>query len=167
MTSTEMLKSGANNCDGSCVSYCKKCYMREYYKKNRTDLLQAMQNYSAVYSVRRRELNTKRIRANRERTMCNAARFRAKERGIPFDIEASDIFIPPVCPLIGIPLIHSEGAGSSGPNSPSLDRINPERGYVKGNVWVISKRANVMKNDATLEELEMLVANLRKKVESK
>jgi hypothetical protein len=35
---------------------------------------------------------------------------------------------------------------------------------VKGNVWVVSFKANSMKRDATLEELEMLVENLRRKV---
>jgi hypothetical protein len=41
----------------------------------------------------------------------------------------------------------------SGVLSPSLDRIKPELGYVPGNIQVISARANVMKNDATPEEL--------------
>lgn len=50
-------------------------------------------------------------------------------------------------------------------NSPTIDRINPKLGYIKGNVWVISNKANRFKNDATLEELELLVANLRRKLE--
>jgi hypothetical protein len=48
------------------------------------------------------------------------------------------------------------------PNSPSLDKIIPSKGYIKGNVWVISNRANTLKNDASLQELELLVENLKK-----
>lgn len=42
--------------------------------------------------------------------------------------------------------------------------IDSSKGYIKGNVWVVSKRANTIKNNATLEELELLVANLRNKI---
>jgi hypothetical protein len=60
------------------------------------------------------------------------------------------------CPLLGTPLFY--GNGKMGPNSPTLDRIEPAKGYVPGNVWVISQRANVIKNDATVVEL-FLIAN--------
>jgi hypothetical protein len=46
-------------------------------------------------------------------------------------------------------------------NSPSLDKIIPSLGYVRGNVQVISQRANSIKRDATLAELELLVQNMR------
>jgi len=88
------------------------------------------------------------------------ARRRAKAKGLPFDLSREDIEIPAVCPLLGIPLASSEGA--PGPNSPSLDRKIPHLGYVKGNVWVISHRANSMKLDATIEEIELLATNLRR-----
>lgn len=91
-------------------------------------------------------------------SMLIAAKCRAKERGLPFDIELKDIIIPNICPLLSIPLIKSK---SWSPNCPSLDRIIPSLGYVKGNVWVISGKANVMKSDATLEEMELLVKNWR------
>ena len=40
--------------------------------------------------------------------------------------------------------------------SPSLDRIIPEKGYVKGNIIVVSLKANTMKNNATIEEIKNL-----------
>jgi hypothetical protein len=59
-----------------------------------------------------------------------------------------------VCPILGIPLfVKGEVAG---PNSPSLDKIIPELGYIKGNRWVISYRVNAMKNDANLDEIILL-----------
>ena len=86
------------------------------------------------------------------------AKKRAKEDGVPFSIEAHHVVIPDFCPLLGIPLQRATGFRSAG--SPSLDRILPELGYVPGNVWVISYRANQIKNDATLDELRSIVAGL-------
>jgi hypothetical protein len=45
------------------------------------------------------------------------------------------------------------GAGRVHDGSPTLDRIDNAKGYVKGNVCVISKKANTMKNNATPEEV--------------
>ena len=45
-------------------------------------------------------------------------------------------------------------------NSPSLDRIDSSKGYTPDNVWVISRRANIIKHDATLEELLLISKNL-------
>ena len=80
------------------------------------------------------------------------ARARAREAGVPFTIGVEDIVIPTHCPILGIPLFRTKGRGG-GDNSPSLDRIEPERGYVPGNVIVISNRANRLKSDATVKEL--------------
>lgn len=88
---------------------------------------------------------------------------RAKRLGIPFDLERTDISIPDFCPVLGIELIYRGGVGSGyHANSPSLDRIKPSLGYVKGNVRVISARANLLKNDASVEELERVLDDLRK-----
>jgi hypothetical protein len=83
--------------------------------------------------------------------MWSRAKYRAKQKGLEFNITKEDIVIPDTCPLLGIPM-----------QSASLDRIDPSKGYIKGNVWVISNRANTLKNDATLSELKTLVENLTK-----
>lgn len=93
--------------------------------------------------------------------MIKTARKRAKDRNIPFAIEADYLrsIIPSHCPIFGTPLEWSiyRGLGHRPlPNSPSLDRIDPDKGYVKGNVWIISNRANTIKNDATHEELKLV-----------
>ena len=92
--------------------------------------------------------------------MWGSAKRRAKDKNLPFNISVEDIRIPKRCPLLGLKLFPNVG-GSSAPNSPTLDRIIPKLGYVKGNVRVISNKANLMKQDATLEELEKLVSALR------
>lgn len=90
------------------------------------------------------------------------ARRRAKAQGIPCTIRVEDISIPATCPVLGIPLYPS-GNGSPGPNSPSLDKIRPAEGYVAGNIRVISHRANLLKNSATLAELELVLQDARLK----
>jgi hypothetical protein len=58
-----------------------------------------------------------------------------------------------MCPVLGIPLFRNRGAKGQGPNSPSLDRIVPQLGYIKGNVIVMSSLANRIKNDSTPEQV--------------
>ncbi len=83
----------------------------------------------------------------------------AKRLGVPFNLTYGDLPIPEVCPLLGIPLVMFGGKITA--NSASVDRKDPSKGYVKGNVWVISYKANSMKQNASLEDLETLVRNLR------
>ena len=97
-----------------------------------------------------------------EYKMFNSARVRARLRGVAFDIELTDVVIPEYCPLLNIPL--SVGDGQAHDGSPSLDRIDNTKGYIKGNVWVISRRANTIKSVASLEELESIALNLKEKM---
>lgn len=85
------------------------------------------------------------------------ARRRAKERGIPFSISAEDVVVPDKCPVLGLTLEISGGNHAS-ELSPTLDRIENVLGYVKGNVLVISWRANRLKSNATIEELQLIAA---------
>lgn len=96
---------------------------------------------------------------NREKSLCLSARNRSRIQNIPFDLTPEDIIIPDVCPVLGIPMEFAEGKRTDG--TPSLDKIVKELGYVRGNVAVISWRANRLKNDATLEELEKLTEYTR------
>jgi hypothetical protein len=66
-----------------------------------------------------------------------------------------------VCPILGIPIIKQKGRFKA--NSPSLDRVNNKKGYVKGNVQVISWQANMLKGEhMTLEIARNFVAYLEK-----
>jgi hypothetical protein len=68
---------------------------------------------------------------------------------VPFNLVIDDIIIPKTCPILGIPL--KSGKKNHLPSSPSLDRIVPNLGYVRGNICVISYKANQMKSDLTKE----------------
>lgn len=96
--------------------------------------------------------------------LLSGARTRAKRRGLPFDIGPEDIPIPPHCPVLGVPLVSRAGTGERRryQDSPSLDRIDNALGYVRGNVIVVSLRANRIKVDATVEELERVAKFYRR-----
>ena len=106
--------------------------------------------------------NRQRRYDNRERYMWYHLRRRALKKGILFAIEESDIVIPTTCPVLGIPILRDEGAPRD--NLPSLDRIIPALGYVRGNIAVISMRANQLKNAATLDELTLIRDWLAKQI---
>jgi len=92
------------------------------------------------------------------------AKKRAKQDGLPFLLMPADIQIPDLCPVFGTPLIQGTGKGPS-PMSPSLDKIIPALGYVPGNVRIMSHKANVMKNDATPEQLLAFANWVQKTIE--
>lgn len=110
------------------------------YTENREQVLAEKNAFNAAHP----EVNMF-YGAKRRATMCN----------VPFDIETSDIVIPKVCPALGIPLIKNTGPKAKVKyNSPTLDRAQPKLGYVKGNINVISMRANSMKGQKSLEDLK-------------
>lgn len=83
---------------------------------------------------------------------------RARKAGRPFAL-TEDVIIDmltetKVCPVLGIPLSHAVGRARD--DSPSFDCFYPEFGYVPGNVFVMSRRANTIKNNATLAEIQAL-----------
>ena len=86
-----------------------------------------------------------------EYRLWSKAKERAKEEGVPFKISPLDVIVPASCPVLGIPIY--PGIGKQTPNSPSLDKIIPQLGYVRGNIKVVSYRANTIKQNATAEEL--------------
>lgn len=72
-----------------------------------------------------------------------------------FNIKPEDIpEIPLFCPILNIELIRNINNFGPSDNSPSLDRIDTSKGYIIGNLKIISNRANRIKSDSTLEEIK-------------
>ncbi len=92
---------------------------------------------------------------NPARNMFNTVKSRAKREGIPFNLTIDDIVIPEFCPVLGIKLESAIMKGL-GPTlaSPSLDKLVPSRGYVKGNIAIISNLANMIKSAGTPEQVQ-------------
>lgn len=102
-------------------------------------------------------LTTHGMTGSAEQSMWAMAKIRAKRKGLRFDITIHDIVIPETCPMLRIPLIRATGKLND--NSPTLDRHEAEKGYVQGNVRVISYKANRAKNNLTLDEMKLMVEN--------
>lgn len=85
-------------------------------------------------------------------------RCRCKKKGVPFNLTVEDLQIPDVCPALGTPFVLGSGNRWRGDANPSIDRLRPELGYVKGNVKIISWRANNLKNNCTQARELRLVA---------
>lgn len=139
---------------------------REYAKAHREELKAWAKAYRISHPEWTRATQKRareKLKANKpEQSIWMEIKKRAKKRGILFDIEASDIIIPKFCPILGIEL--SFGVGTVHDASPSLDRIVPEKGYVKGNCFIISSKANRMKQENTLETLELLVKYIKERL---
>jgi len=150
------------------VSYCTDCRkylpITEFYvhnKKNRArkDILgQARGSYCKACA------NERFLKHDIRSKLLYAARNRARMKGFECNLTIDDIVVPEYCPVLGIKLEATVGKGRRNLNeldhSPSLDRIDNGKGYVKGNVMVISFRANNIKKDANLQELKALVRYL-------
>lgn len=86
------------------------------------------------------------------------AKGRAKAKGLEFSITESSFELPEFCPVFGTPLsLQNLTDGKRNGNSPSLDRVDPCKGYIEGNVQVISWRANDLKRNGSLEEFKAIV----------
>ena len=152
-------------------SSSKKEYLAIYYQANKEKIKEQSRLNSIKYqekwkdateeqkAERRKKCNeyaakTKPWQTRRKRRpeayLFNIAKQRSKKRGVEFSIEAEDLKMPEICPLLGIKLdSYSEHLDFH----PSIDRLDSSKGYVKGNVWIVSHRANRIKSNASAEEL--------------
>lgn len=129
-------------------SWCKKClrYGRlTWYQTNKKRILQHLKN---------------KRHTNPEYYLWKSARDRSLQNNLEFNIEVTDIKIPKYCPILGWKLTLNDGTLKG--NSPTLDRINNELGYVKGNIAVISHKANGMKNGLTLKLIYKIIKYIEK-----
>jgi hypothetical protein len=117
-----------------------KKYKRQCaYQKENTEILKERR-------LQQRINNPVKFILNNKRRQCKAL-------GVEFSLDESDVSpLPTVCPVLGIVLNYVVTSGRPEDNSPSIDRLNNNLGYVHGNVRVISNRANRLKSDGTKEE---------------
>jgi len=115
----------------------RKEYNKLYVEKNRDKVRESSDKWKAV---------------NWEQAMFCAARSNAKKMGREFSITIEDIIIPTHCPYLRV-LLTRELRREDRMYNPSIDRIDSSKGYIKGNIRIISNKANRMKSNLTEEEL--------------
>jgi hypothetical protein len=127
-------------------------YLKAYRAKNSTVLAARKK---ARYASNR-EAAVDYVKRNRERVLLSKSRTSARASGMEHNITLEDIVIPEFCPVLGIQL--DRNAWGRAANLPSLDRVDSTKGYIKGNVRVISWKANNLKCDITAAEA-LAIAN--------
>lgn len=138
-----------------------KEHIKERNKKWRSQNKDKMREYAANY--KRGDNPTYLAYADRhfQRGLWISVKHNATKAGLPFNLDETDIVIPERCPYLDIPLTKVYGQGHLDTNA-SVDKIIPELGYVKGNIQVISRKANRMKNNASIQELLTFSENIQK-----
>ena len=152
-------------------------YNKAYYQKNRVKRCwQERERYKnggkeqqAEYRIARLERyagyqRKRRLKFPRE-TLVDQAKYRAKKFNLPCDLTVEGLHWPTHCPILGLELDYNKtvpGSRKIRHSVPTLDRRTNALGYVLGNVFVISHRANRIKSDATAEELKAVLAYMER-----
>lgn len=123
----------------------KEVGRNQYYKHRDRNLKKAKQDYY------------QRKAGDQLKFMFERTKHKAKARGYEWLITMDDLTIPDFCCYLNIPLDSRDRD-----HQPSIDRIDNGKGYVAGNVVVCSWRANRLKKEMTLDELEMIASALRR-----
>lgn len=137
----------------------RQVYAANYYKKHIKKIKKRAKDWLSNNPERHRETADKWREANFETQLYSRAKASAKPRQLEFNIEISDVVIPEFCPYLGIKLTRHVNGGRQESNA-SLDRIDNTKGYIKGNVQVISSKANFMKRNASIEELKTFARSI-------
>jgi hypothetical protein len=132
---------------------------RQYYHDNKEKVLENVKSYRDANRPLIQQKGKEYYRRKLKNRLLNAARARARKYGYEFDLTVDDIIMPKYCPLLGIEMFVTESRKGKKHSSFSLDRIDSSKGYVKGNVWVISMMANSMKSDSNYEDFKKMADN--------
>jgi hypothetical protein len=141
---------------------CQKC--KEYLRENKFSLIDKTDSKKGRRS-NCKSCSAKKAKIERDRrkndwkykptlSMLNNSKQRAKNSNLEHTLVIEDIVIPDYCPVFGIKL--ETGNRKNHINAPSIDRIDNTKGYIKDNILIMSVKANILKKDATLDELIML-----------
>jgi len=143
-------------------------YQKQYYQNNKQIILKRSKDR---YKLKKDEILKQHKENHKKRSveslLLERARSRSKNNNLEFNIVKEDIIVPTYCPILGYELCRNIGKSAGSYCSPSIDRINPSKGYIKGNIQVISNKANLMKSNATEEELIQLAEWIIKYIKNK
>ena len=121
--------------------------MKSYYQRNKHKWFRTPEERRKTYLTEKATIQN----------LTDRARYRSRRDNREFNITKADVILPKKCPVLGVPIIL--GHKHFGP---SMDRVDNKKGYIKGNIRIISKRANTLKSDATREELKKIIEYIDK-----
>lgn len=147
----EAFNKDASKSDGL-YSSCRACYSK--YNKTKPKTRYQKDLHNKVTTKYRNKLRNN----YPEHLLYQTAKTSSLARNLAFDITVDDIVIPEFCPVLGIKL---DILAKKQFNSPSIDRVDNNLGYIKGNVRIISSKANIMKRDNTVETLEAILKYIK------
>jgi hypothetical protein len=135
---------------------CRTIKKFEDFRKNK--------NSAFGYSYFCKECDNQRIYTRDKRgVLLNAAKKRAKDHNLAYNLNLNDIVLPDKCPILGIELQFNTGKAKD--NSYSIDRIDNNKGYIKGNIQIISFKANTIKNNANFKEIELIYKYMKQRIQ--
>lgn len=115
---------------------------------------------------KRTSSSKKPINKSLESIICLRAKHNAKSKGLEFDLEESDIELPEYCPLLGVKLLYDIDDNQDYFYH-TIDRIDSTLGYIRGNIQIISRLANTMKSNATVDQLLTFATNVLEQYNTK
>lgn len=127
----------------------RKRYTKTHYWKHRARLLEERRQSRRENPAHFAAIKLKSETKDPIKYILKSSKYNAKKSGTEHTITTEDIVIPDVCPVFHTPFIRGT------PFALSIDRIDSSKGYVPGNIQIISRKANTMKNNATADELRM------------
>lgn len=125
--------------------------MNRYQAKYRKNNLEKCRRATRKWDMGKRK---EKYRKDPVKYLWGVAKSRAKKFGIPFEILPEDIVLNKYCPITGRELdIFTNNILTS----MSLDKVVNDKGYIKGNVQIISRKGNTLKNNGTIEQFKNIV----------
>lgn len=148
----------------TCKNASRRAWKAKRGAKGRKQANTYMRSYAPGYRQRAPEKSqgTKQwARLNPEKYLFNKMQKNTRVRGLVFDFTLAEFLaeiggeIPKICPVLGIEIKIGDGRGD---DLPSVDRLDSSRPYEKGNIAIISLRANLLKRDGTADEHRKIAA---------
>tara|TARA_R110002126_G_scaffold209452_1_gene356044 strand:+ start:439 stop:930 length:492 start_codon:yes stop_codon:yes gene_type:complete len=136
---------------------CSKCNVEKELNKENFSPRYGRENKSGnVFRTECRDCYKKLTKGNPKylrKALIRHAKRRALAKGLEFNLKSEDLTYPDICPVLGIKLKHGIDVNKGILNSPSLDRVDNNVGYIPSNVIVVSVLANNIKSSATPEQI--------------
>jgi hypothetical protein len=151
---------------------CSMCHeklpKKSFARSGRDGHQSSCKNCLKKYKIEYRKKLKKDPKARILHNMMKNSRSRAKKLNLPFDLSKKFLnsIFQTYCPVFGIPFYMEpqEQGDPANPFTPSIDRVDNNKGYIRTNVRIICFRANRLKSNATVEELENVIAYIKREI---